>query len=235
MKKNKKKLFAVLLCVLILSSSVVVQAYTESSWLIFPSVEGVTYKGKTSTHGNGSAMWANATTMASKGVAGGRMGSLARLYLNGSLVKSTGVIYNDGGAQSIIASTPTNSTRGNYKAGGTSYIYNPSTGSYSAHTLINSPAQTFSDSEVEIIRNENGEIYGSEYELLLYGIQPDLVSAIGVDGTEGYVKEADINAVPQTLEEALEYTPTAYEVPLYEEDGETVIGTFIVDVPTEAE
>lgn len=70
MKKNKKKLFAVLLCVLILSSSVVVQAYTESSWLIFPSVEGVTYKGKTSTHGNGSAMWANATTMASKGVAG---------------------------------------------------------------------------------------------------------------------------------------------------------------------
>ena len=58
------------------------------------------------------------------------------------------------------------------------------------------------------------------------------MSAIGVDGTEGYVKEADINAVPQTLEEALEYTPTAYEVPLYEEDGETVIGTFIFVLPT---
>lgn len=231
MKKSKKRLAIALICCLTIASSVVVHAYTESSWLLFPSVEGVGYQGKTTLHDNGSAMWANATTKASKGVAAGRMGSLARLYLKGSVVRSTNAVYNGSGAQSIIASTPTSSTRGNYFAGGISYIYNPATGRYSSYSLLNSPAQTLS--EVEVTRNENGEIYGSEYELLPCGIQPDLISAIGVDGTKGYVKEADINYAPQTLEEALAYTPIEREIPLYEDDGETVIGSFLVEAPSE--
>lgn len=231
MKRSKKRLAMALLCCLMLASSVIVQAYTESNWLIFPSVEGVGYQGKTTLHDNGSSMWANATTKASKGVAAGRMGSLARLYLNGSVVKSTNAVYNGSGAQSIIASTPTNSTRGNYYAGGISYIYNPATGRYRTNSLLNSPAQTLS--EADVVRNENGEIYGSECDLLPCGIQPDLISAIGVDGTEGYVRDEDINYAPQTLEEALTYTSINREIPLYEEDGETVIGSFLVETPSE--
>lgn len=97
--------------------------------------------------------------------------------------------------------------------------------------LLNSPAQTLS--EVDVVRNENGEIYGSECDLLPCGIQPDLISAIGVDGTEGYVRDEDINYAPQTLEEALTYTSINREIPLYEEDGETVIGSFLVETPSE--
>jgi signal peptidase I len=60
---------------------------------------------------------------------------------------------------------------------------------------------------------------------------PDLVKAVGVDGTEGYVRNQDLlGEMPKTPEEALEMQkkspPGGRDIPLYAADGKTVIGVF---------
>lgn len=75
--------------------------------------------------------------------------------------------------------------------------------------------------------NKNGETYSStiitedgEY------IDPDLIEAIGEDNVEGYVRYEDIFGHDN------EYSyknPEKISIPLYETDGTTVIGEFIVE------
>jgi hypothetical protein len=81
-------------------------------------------------------------------------------------------------------------------------------------------------------KNELGETYGSGLSLTPYEREPDLLKAIGVDGTEGYIRltEAD-GPQPKTPEEAIEMMsrPEYKEkrvINLYESDGITVIGKF---------
>jgi hypothetical protein len=86
--------------------------------------------------------------------------------------------------------------------------------------------------------NDNGQTYGFiEPENV-----PDLISAIGIDGTEGYVLEIDlIGEQPNNPEEALEIMKRLEErieemhitgerfvriIPFYAADGVTVIGEF---------
>ncbi len=82
-------------------------------------------------------------------------------------------------------------------------------------------------------QNASGETFGS----LLYATSsetaPDLVKAIGVDGTEGYVRASDlIGELPDTVEEALAQEAKladmtdGWTIPLYKEDGKTVIGEY---------
>lgn len=62
---------------------------------------------------------------------------------------------------------------------------------------------------------------------------PELIPAYGVDGTLGYVKSKDLSGeIPKTPEEALSIQRTqsdGFEIPLYDEDGQTVIGVFKVE------
>ncbi len=79
-------------------------------------------------------------------------------------------------------------------------------------------------------KNASGETYGS----LLYATspetEPDLVKAMGVDGTVGYVRITDLNGPqPKTPEEAIalsEAVSGPYTIPLYQKDGKTVIGKY---------
>lgn len=83
--------------------------------------------------------------------------------------------------------------------------------------------------------NENGQTYGIDNDT---GKSPDLIAAIGENEVEGYVKQEDLlteGDFINTLDEALDYDKKRaalaeqgkYEaVPLYESDGETVIGEF---------
>ncbi|WP_141711534.1 hypothetical protein [Jiangella alba] len=66
---------------------------------------------------------------------------------------------------------------------------------------------------------------------------PDLILAVGDDGTEGYVRAADINPPSSTSPEQAVAEQEArldangdWKVPLYAEDGTTVIGTYTVYV-----
>ncbi len=77
--------------------------------------------------------------------------------------------------------------------------------------------------------NENGQTYGPDMGDLVI-VEPDLLSAIGIDGTIGYVNKEDLNGPrPKTPEEAVKLNGAKpREIPLYDVDGETIIGKFIV-------
>jgi len=85
--------------------------------------------------------------------------------------------------------------------------------------------------------NQNGETYGSLGDVNTPGKEPDLVSAKGEDGTEGYLKLEDMwGEQPNNPEEAVAYMKRQEEekarghkfIPLYASDGKTVIGKFKV-------
>lgn len=84
-----------------------------------------------------------------------------------------------------------------------------------------------------IQKNENGEIYGSEYFLNQIGVEPDLILTCGENGVEGFVRAEDLNYDPvETLQDVITYQETRAikrSIPLYAADGETVIGSFTVD------
>lgn len=91
--------------------------------------------------------------------------------------------------------------------------------------------------------NENGQTFGT---MAFVGpnnpFPPDLIAAVGIDGTEGYVYQRDLDAEkPNNPDEAVEYMKRYEErmeemrrtgemffriIPLYAADGVTVIGEF---------
>ncbi len=94
------------------------------------------------------------------------------------------------------------------------------------------PNQSFAPPPV-YPRNENGQTYGALSAAISVETEPDLVKAVGVDGTVGYVlsKDLDGGPMPKTPEEALtrmRNTPSIRPIPLYDIDGKTVIGVFNV-------
>lgn len=83
--------------------------------------------------------------------------------------------------------------------------------------------------------NAQGETYG------VWGddAEPDLIAAIATNGREGYVRRTELDAVtgvnPSTPAEALAWQDAhageTFSIPVYESDGETVIGSFRVVGP----
>jgi len=82
--------------------------------------------------------------------------------------------------------------------------------------------------------NENGQTYGSNIAAESIETEPDLILACGTNGKTGYVKKLDLNGdMPKTPEEAIKITQknkvqNIREIPLYEKDGKTIIGSFKV-------
>lgn len=81
-----------------------------------------------------------------------------------------------------------------------------------------------------IKKNNNGQIYGSGYFLNQIGIEPDLIAAVGNNGIEGYVLSIDINdSDASNLNEADIYNKMRDKaIPLYSQDGTTVIGSYTI-------
>lgn len=82
-------------------------------------------------------------------------------------------------------------------------------------------------------KNKNGQTYGYAAYATSPETEPDLILATGVDGTEGYVLKKDVDGEqPKTPEEAIAIqnsrSPDGWDIPLYDKDGETVIGVFHV-------
>lgn len=79
-------------------------------------------------------------------------------------------------------------------------------------------------------KNQNGQTYGSASDATSPESEPDLIKAIGLDGTEGYVLKTDFDGKkPRNPIEALEQqrnAPESRTIPLYDVDGKTVIGQF---------
>jgi hypothetical protein len=83
-------------------------------------------------------------------------------------------------------------------------------------------------------KNKNGQTYGSGLDATSPDTEPDLIEAYGVDGTLGYVRSEDLNTeMPKTPEEALSKQRSIVPgsdrfIPLYDVNGEKVIGKFKV-------
>ncbi|MFC7677372.1 hypothetical protein [Paenibacillus sp. GCM10028914] len=80
-------------------------------------------------------------------------------------------------------------------------------------------------------KNKNGQTFGSSADATSPETEPELISATGVDGTAGYVLKKDLDGeLPKTPEEAIAIqnsrSPDGRDIPLYDVDGETVIGVF---------
>jgi hypothetical protein len=81
--------------------------------------------------------------------------------------------------------------------------------------------------------NRNGMTYGSQRGALP-GRGPDLIAAIGTNGVCGYVKSSDLKTTdPKNPTQALKRGKYSFRtVPLYAQDGTTVVGTFYLSAPT---
>lgn len=87
-------------------------------------------------------------------------------------------------------------------------------------------------------KNESGLSYGSATHATSPDNEPDLIEAWGIDGTLGYVLKSDLyGKKPKNPEEAITMMKQQQKagdraIPLYESDGKTVIGTFIINQGT---
>lgn len=87
-------------------------------------------------------------------------------------------------------------------------------------------------------RNARGETYGSAIHSTKPGEEPDLIAAIGEDHkTRGFVRKTDLEsrALPRSPAEVEARAASGQtgrvgdkEVPLFAQDGVTVVGSFIV-------
>ena len=81
-------------------------------------------------------------------------------------------------------------------------------------------------------KNENGQTYGSAALVNSPDQEPDLISAVGEGGVEGYLRAVDMHEeMPKTPEEAVAQNNkrkagSVRQIPLYAVDVKTVIGVF---------
>lgn len=82
--------------------------------------------------------------------------------------------------------------------------------------------------------NESGETYGPDIKNM---DEPDLLLAMGQNGTMGYVRQEDVmGLLSENPEEALKLNDLKSRfVPLYLQDGDTVIGKFLIETGKIAE
>lgn len=166
----------------------------------------------------------------------GYMGAQARLYSSSGVLKASSTwVYNEGTSYPTASGSLTyKTTRGYYYSKGQVKFYDGE--GYITYTSAATPnfaptRSVISDKNVIIQKNDNGEIYGSGLFLDEIGVQPDLIIAEGINGEIGYVKAEDLNdAEIETPEQAVTkmLNEIHYEIPLYDSDGITVIGSFML-------
>lgn len=101
---------------------------------------------------------------------------------------------------------------------------------------LSSYAMAYENKEIGFNVNKNGETYGTGLQADILGYEPDLMLATGENDVLGYVRVTDLDEpTPSSPEEAykiqkqrIEEKYTGRYIPLYESDGKTVIGRFLV-------
>ena len=159
----------------------------------------------------------------------GYVGMNIRLYnTSGTLVKSSGWIYDEGGAYSWSQPSAGTTKKGTYYSKGQVKLYNGN--GYTTYTCNSSPNMTYSSiGNLEYEENVNGLTFGSDYYAQTSAECPDLVRVIGVNGNEGYVYNYELESNVNTPAQAIEYAescPLVKTINVYAENGQTVIDTF---------
>ncbi|GAA3413565.1 peptidase M56 BlaR1 [Paenibacillus hodogayensis] len=105
-------------------------------------------------------------------------------------------------------------------------------GSLTVKTTTASLLDKRSEDTTNYSKNESGQTYGSAVNALTAEEKPDLMEAYGEGGVKGYVRKKDLAGEdPKTPEEAIalmnkQIAEGPKTIPLYKEDGKTVIGVY---------
>jgi len=202
------------------------------SWITVDAV-GKKYKGRPSAVLSGSSVYGKQETQTSDGSSAVRnsMASHCNLYndTNGVIVKTKDWTYNSTASKSVTAQTPSITTKGTYRAQGTSK------GMGTDNKYV---TKWCGQSTIEQIRSLEISEVEKQSRINLYN-EKGMVKAQGVNNVIGYVKEADLydeENQPKTLEEAETFLMQRAKsneqyrmIPLYDTDGETVIGEYRID------
>lgn len=84
------------------------------------------------------------------------------------------------------------------------------------------------------LTNSHGETYGNLIQAMNIGYEPDLIQATGVGEIDGYIRNSEANGnTPVSPEDAAFFNQknVPYYINLYESDGKTVIGKFLITPP----
>ncbi|MFD0716969.1 peptidase [Paenibacillus sp. GCM10027626] len=182
----------------------------------------------------------------------GYMGGQARLFNeSGNLAAASTFEYNTSAVATFFVNSPTIKTAGKYYSQSKGRFYNGD--GYTEFTGYKSPIQQFDvptltstiNKSVDITAditpimllseygvNDNGETYGSALSEYSIGVEPDLVSAIGTNGVEGYVRATDLAPNVLSPDEVIEYMNekgNSQTIPLYADNGTTVLGEFVLE------
>lgn len=165
----------------------------------------------------------------------GYIGINAKLYTSGgSQVTASGWVYNDrdfaSSVTGMITESPNVTKAGTYHSKSDMRFYNGNT--YNTLTSNGSPFIALSldaipNKPYEV--NEDGLTYGSDYYANSIESSPDLIQVIGKNGVEGYVYSKDMNLDLNTLEAVEEYINSGQSdltIPVYANDGVTIVDTF---------
>ena len=173
-------------------------------------------------------------------VPAGYMGGEPRLYLDDKLLFAEGWSYNNGEGNAFGTYYDTYFvSRGGIVYSKSKFgIYNGD--GYDVYDTYRSPSLDVSkvypdrrsvsvveELSLEFGVNDNGQTYGSG----LLSTTPDLIAAIGVGGVHGYVSDEELTRVglKSHPEDSTLYSPKT--IPLYDKDGQTVIGEFAIGFP----
>lgn len=188
----------------------------------------------------------NSKTMEYTTVPAYYMGVQSRIVnQSGGVVAESPMRYNENPYYFVEISTGTVPSTGLVRAGGTIAIYNGSD-----YTTINAPFTPYANSsskssissdelnETETFtypQNSSGQTYGSCLYAEQAGGDPDLISAVGVGGVEGYIKSDDVTPKVNNPMEAMEYMVNFNSnrvIPLYDREG-VRIGSFVLEAMEE--
>lgn len=211
---------------------------------------GVKFKGRTMVQTANVLGKVSALTIVetSAKVPGGHIGAHTALYKEGSgtAVSSSSWAYNSSSTNYFQRKVQTTSAKKgtNYRAHGTMKCYDKTIGDYRGVTLNKSPYITYSldeeniDDEYLSYKTMNLTISEDEkQERVEMYEEKGMIAAEGLNGKEGYIslEEMGIYENPKTPEEALklqEENLNKYgdykDIPVYDEDGVSVIDTFRV-------
>ncbi|MDE6025792.1 MAG: hypothetical protein K2G45_10110 [Lachnospiraceae bacterium] len=171
----------------------------------------------------------------------GYMGVQARIFKDGILNRYSDWKYNTTATTNCYVMTLALATNSSsvYYSWGYVRIYNgtgENTYLCNASPRLHGSAYSLSKTNADeiVTRNSKGEIYGQEPLLEAYGIQPDLIAAIGDNEIHGYVYAEDLEGfVPNTPEEAIAYQNSHHGISrvinVYDCEGEIVLDTFTID------
>ena len=230
MSKIRRVVSMLTVLVLILSLSITSLAVTSTQSAIkTATVYGHTYEYYSTIACSDTHLWGYVHAKAEAKVPAGYIGINTTLYnSNGALINSSGWRYNNAELLGMGISSGAIENPGTYRTKGSVKFYNGN--DYYTYTVSSTPYLTFgSRSAANLSINSKGLTYGSDMEITSINMVPDLILAVGTNGVEGYVYSSDLygeNASLSEVKASLNEPLTNHYIPLYKEDGSTVVGMF---------